>query len=87
MACVGSHRHYLIAAAPLMALWASLAVFYGDPAPDRWRARVLLIALCTAQAVLSVGLIGYIHQTAVIAGEYGPTWRAQQPGFVPLARP
>jgi hypothetical protein len=82
----GSHRHYLIAVAPLMALWAAMTVFYGDRTPDRHRARAILIALCVAQAVASAGLLFYIHETAVILGEYGPTWRSQQPGFVPPAR-
>ena len=32
-----------------------------------------------AQAGASAGLLAYIHETAIILGEYGLTWRAQQP--------
>jgi hypothetical protein len=78
MAGVGSNRHYLIVTAPLMALWAALAVFYSDRSPDRWRARAVLVALCIGQAMLSAGLIEYIHRMAVLSDEYGATWRAQQ---------
>jgi hypothetical protein len=87
IAGVGSNRHYLIVATPVMALWTALAVFYGDQTPDRRRARALLVALCVGQAALSIGLIDYIHHRAVIMGEYGATWQAQQPGFIPPAMP
>lgn len=81
----GAHaeRHYLVAVAPLMALWAASAVFYGDRTPERWRARAILIALCAGQAALSAGLLGYIHHTGVILDEYGATWYSQQPGSLP----
>jgi hypothetical protein len=78
----GSHRHYLIVVAPIMALWAALTVMYGDRKLGHSRARALLVVLCLGQAVLSAGLLSYIHRTAIINGEFGPTWRAQQPGFV-----
>jgi hypothetical protein len=77
------HRHYLIVIAPILALWAALAVLYGDRASGvRPRARAVLLVICVGQAVLSAGLLSYIHSTAVIRGEYGATWRSQQPGFV-----
>lgn len=85
IANTGSHRHYLIVVAPLMALWAALSVFYGDRTPDRRRARPILIALCLGQAILTAGLLLYIHRTGVIAGEYGPTWRSQQAASLPPA--
>jgi hypothetical protein len=76
-----THRHYLIVVAPVLALWAVLAVRYGDRAGGRPRARVILTALCLGQAILSAGHLSYIDRTGVIAGDYGATWRAQQPGF------
>lgn len=75
-----THRHYLIVVAPILALWAVLVVMYGDRAGGRPRARVILIALCLGQAILSAGLLCYIHRTGVIAGDYGATWRVQQRG-------
>jgi len=77
-----SHRHYLIVVAPILALWAVLVVMYGDRTPRRRHARAILLVLCLGQAILSAGLLSYIHRTAIIHGEYGATWRAQQPGFV-----
>jgi hypothetical protein len=77
-----SHRHYLIVVAPMLALWAVLAVMYGDRTSRRLRARAILLMLCVGQVILSAGLLSYIHRTAIIHGEYGATWRAQQPGFV-----
>ena len=79
---VDSHRHYMIFIAPMLALWAALAVMYGDDARGRAYARPILIVLCLAQAILSAGLLAYIDRVAIIHGEYGATWRAQQPGFV-----
>ena len=74
-----SPRHYMIVIAPVMALWAAMAVLYGDRTPGRSRARGLLVAICLGQAVISLGLLTYIDQQGVIHGEYGATWRAQQP--------
>ncbi len=76
------HRHYLIVVAPIIALWAVLAIMYGDRIPGRPRARTILSMACLCQAILSAGLLVYIHRTAIITGDYGPTWRSQQPGFV-----
>jgi hypothetical protein len=72
----GSHRHYLIVVTPILALWAVLAVTYGDRTVGHSRARAMLIVLCLSQAVLSDGLLSYIHRTAIIKGEFGLTWRA-----------
>jgi hypothetical protein len=74
---VGSYRHYLIVAAPLMALWAAQVILFGLGA-RRQTAHFLLTAFCMCQAALSVGLLAYIHTTQIIHGEYGPTWRSQQ---------
>jgi hypothetical protein len=78
---VDSHRHYMIFVAPILALWAALAAMYGDQVAGRAYARTILIVLCLGQAILSAGLLSYIDRVAVIHGQYGPTWRAQQPGF------
>jgi hypothetical protein len=83
IAGANAERHYLVAVAPLMALWAAAAVFYGDRTPDRRRARAILITFCVGQVALSAGLLGYIHQTGVILDEYGATWHSQQPGSAP----
>jgi hypothetical protein len=83
VAGANAERHYLVVVAPLLALWAAIAVFYGDRTPDRRRARAILTAVCVAQAASSAGLLGYIHRTGVILDEYGATWQAQQPGSAP----
>ena len=75
----GSHRHYLIVAAPLMALWCVRLVWSGERNSGRAQSRIIMMALCLAQAVISTGLLDYIHRTQIIQGEYGPTWRSQQP--------
>ncbi len=75
-------RHYLIVVEPIMSLCAVLVVMYGDRTPGRQLARSLLFVACVGQAILSAGLLHYIHRTAVIEAEYGRTWRSQQPGFV-----
>jgi hypothetical protein len=75
---VGSYRHYLIVATPLMALWATQLVLFGDSGPRRLTTHFLLTAFCMCQAGLGVGLLAYIHAAQIIHGEYGPTWRSQQ---------
>lgn len=77
-----SHRHYLIAVAPVMAIWCVRLVFAGGQDRGWLSSRAILAALCIAQVALSAGLIDYIHRTQIIHGEYGPTWRSQQPDFV-----
>jgi hypothetical protein len=73
-----SPRHYLLCVTPLMMLWCARIVF--EFAGTHKRA--VLGALCALQAFASLGLLGYIHETQIIRGEYGATWRSQQPGFV-----
>ena len=73
-----SHRHYLIVAAPIMALWAAQAVMFCDPKQCRRAAHCLLSSLCVVQAALSLGLLAYIHSSKIIYAEYGPTWSFQQ---------
>ena len=74
----GSHRHYLIVVAPLMALWAARLVFWSDWDWLGRRPRAILAALCLLQGAASAGLLCYIHDKQVISGEYGPTWQSQQ---------
>jgi hypothetical protein len=73
-----SHRHYLIAVAPIMALWAAIFVLRGDDAPEKPVARPILAALCVCQALLTLALLTYIHVAGAIRGEFGPTWRYQR---------
>ncbi len=87
MAGTNSPRHYMIVIAPLMALWAAMAVLYGDRSPGRWRAKSLLVAICLCQLALSAGFLAYVHQKGVISGDYGATWQAQQNVAVVSARP
>ena len=51
------------------------------------RRALVLGAMVGVQALVSIGLMTYIHQTQIIKGEYGTTWRAQQPGFVKPGTP
>jgi hypothetical protein len=75
----GSHRHYLIVVAPLMALWAARVTLDGDR-PKSWAIgqRIILPLLCGVQLAVSAALLGYIDKVQVIRGEYGPTWQSQQ---------
>lgn len=73
----GSHRHYMIIIAPVMALWAARIVFYAT-GRHRARATALLVAICLAQAAISASLLRYIDRVQVIQGEYGATWQSQR---------
>jgi hypothetical protein len=78
----GSHRHYMIYIAPIMMLWCVRMILGGEPASGRRTSHVLLVTLCIGQAIASAGLLHYIHETQIIRGEYGPSWRSQQSGPV-----
>jgi hypothetical protein len=78
----GSYRHYMIVITPIMALWTAMAVFWTDGGWRRSRARAILAALCIGQAAISLGLLAYLHDHGGVHGEFGASWRAQQPGFV-----
>jgi hypothetical protein len=80
-----SHRHYLIVVAPLMALWVARLAALGDGGPLRRPGRLALAGLCVGGALVSAGLLHYIHVTQIIVGEYGATWAAQQSGAAPKA--
>jgi hypothetical protein len=82
----GSHRHYLIFAAPIMALWVAMLAAYGDGGALGRVGRLLLAGLVVVGALVSASLLGYIHATQVIQGEYGPTWFAQERGLAPPTR-
>jgi hypothetical protein len=76
---LASARNYLIVAAPVMALWGSLLVWEWS-VPWRARAaRTLLACFCALQALIGFGALAYVHQVQTLHGEYGPTWRSQQP--------
>lgn len=85
IAGAGSHRHYLIIVAPLMALWVARLASLGDGGALRRPGRLALGGLCVAGALVSLALLHYIHVTQVIRGEYGATWAAQQSGLAPPA--
>lgn len=73
------HRHYLIEPYVLKFLWITVLALWGAGVrPDRRRVRGLLLALCVAQAITTVGLLRFIHVTQVIPMDYGPTWQSQQ---------
>ena len=78
----GSYRHYMIVITPLMALWTAMAVIWACQGARRAGARSILATLVVCQALMSFGLLSYIHQKGVIPGEFGASWRAQQPGYV-----
>jgi hypothetical protein len=79
----GSHRHYLIVVAPLMALWAARVALDGDRPASRPFGRLIVLPLtCMLQLAVSASLLGYIHQVQVVRGEYGPTWQSQQSSLV-----
>jgi len=82
LSTISVHRHYMIVLHVIKFLWVALLVFFG--ADDRQHRsglpRRLLLALCITQAIVTMGLLHYIHVTQVIDGEYWATWRAQQPG-------
>ncbi len=82
-----SERHYMIVIFPIMALWAAMTVFWADRGAKRPRARQILAALCVLQAAMTFGLLSYIHQKGVIAGEFGASWQAQQAGATPVGPP
>jgi hypothetical protein len=75
IAGVSSARHYLIVAAPVMALWAAQTVLFAEQRRDVARRFLGLLVLCGG--ALSLALLDYIHTTGIIHGEYGPTWRSQ----------
>lgn len=77
----GSYRHYMIVITPIMALWTAMAVIWACQRA-RWAGgRTILATLVVCQALMSVGLLAYIHQRGVIPGEFGASWRVH-PGLV-----
>ena len=66
-----SHRVYLVAVAPVMALRLARGAYFALSSAQL--ARAVLTAICICQAVISVNLLSYIHQHPVIEAEYGPT--------------
>ena len=77
----GSYRHYMIVITPIMALWTAMAVIWACRRARWGGARTVLATLVVCQALMSVGLLAYIHQRGVIPGEFGASWRVR-PGLV-----
>jgi hypothetical protein len=78
----GSYRHYMIVITPIMALWTAMTVLWSDGGWKQGRARTILLVLCVGQAAISLALFSYLHGHGGVQGEFGLSWRAQQPGFV-----
>lgn len=75
---VDSHRHYLIAVAPVMALWCARMIFLDPEILRRSFANWVCVVLCVAQLVTSASLLAYIHDVQTFDAEYGATWNSQQ---------
>jgi hypothetical protein len=86
LAGAGAERHYMVAIAPIMALWVAQLAALPPDGPNRRSPRVpraLLALSCAAQLLVSAALLEYIHRVQVIGGAYGATWAAQQNGLAP----
>src|SRR5262245_2564663 len=81
----GLHRHYLVIAAPIMALWVARLALFADGVLLRATGRLALAGLCAGGALVSASLLHFIHTKKVIGAEFGATWAAQQSGLAPLA--
>jgi hypothetical protein len=73
----GSHRHYMIYIAPIMALWVPVALSRAGWPPRTLHA--ILLLSCVAHALIAACLLGFIQETQVLQSEYGATWQSQQP--------
>jgi len=73
----GIYRHYMTAIVPIMALSATLLVFFACGTRKRL-ARGILFTVCVAQAAYSFWMLQHIHERQIIHGEFGPTWQYQQ---------
>lgn len=81
----GLHRHYLVVAAPIMALWVARLALFADGGLLRATGRLALAGLCVGGALVSASLLHFIHAKQIIGAEFGATWAAQQSGLAPLA--
>jgi hypothetical protein len=90
LACLRFYRHYLLVAFPLTFVWAAqLALAPAGPGGTRLRhARVLLLALCIGQALISASFLAFVHQRPDgIHGDYGVPYGAQARAGLLAARP
>jgi hypothetical protein len=71
--------HYLVVAFCLPALWTAWLDRAGTPSEDGRpvNSRPLMASLAVAQACVTVLFLTYIHDTKVIAGDYGTVYRLQ----------
>ena len=74
----GLYPHYLIVVVPLMMLFVTLAVAFGDGGTLKRRGRGLLAALCLCNALTTGLLYAYLDERGNIFGEFGPSWAWQQ---------
>jgi hypothetical protein len=74
----GLYPHYLIVVVPLMMLFVTLAVAFGDGGGLTRRGRGLIAALCLCNALTTGLLYAYIDERGNIFGEFGPSWAWQQ---------
>jgi hypothetical protein len=79
------HRHYLVVAAPIMALWVARLALFADGGLQRATGRLALAGLCFGGALVSASLLHFIHAKQIIGAQFGATWAAQQSGLAPLA--
>ncbi len=78
--CAPILRHYMVILFPLEFLWvARVALSRRRPGSrGALRGRVALATLWTAQLLISVQFLNYIHIKQCIKGEYGATYASQQ---------
>ena len=75
---IPSPGNYLIVVAPIMGLWAAMLVADWATPGNRYLFRKLMAAICVCELLMSAAFLSFVHQTQIIEGEYGPTWRSQQ---------
>ena len=74
LSCFKINQHYLIMSFPLEWVWLS-RLGLSDPRGSKW-----LAILWTAQLLVSVALLGYLHVNhGVPAGDYGTAYQFQTP--------
>jgi hypothetical protein len=88
-ACLHVHRHYTLIAFPLTFVFAAQLALSPARTGALWRrrARVLLVALCLVQALISASFLTYVHyREDAIRGDYGASYAVQQRARTVAAR-
>jgi hypothetical protein len=72
--------HYLIVVFNLPELWLAWMAWFGscNRPQSRRVSHLLLAGMCICQALLTMSLLGFIHEKQIIQGDYGTTYRTQQ---------